>query len=208
VAATCLVLGAGMDAQSAGVREVGLRIDLTLQPLQVDGEARWNFDIGAYALFTFGAGWGLRTSAGFDVLHAGPYLALGALRALSPHLLAEGDLSMQWSAGAHGPVSTAGVGMRFAGGSPGGLSYQLAVFPVSWTLASAAGAPAIASFSPSFTFGGGFLLETGLEVSEAVTFTFLRMPTPAAPPVLPLGSDWVLSTRLTSNVGMNFAAAP
>jgi len=200
------LLCVGVAAESAGLREIGLRIDLTLQPLYANNEVHWNFNIGGYALVTFGPGWGLRASAGFDVLHAGPYLGIGALRALSPRLLVEGDLTMQWGGAARTPITTAGAGLRLAGAVPGGLAYQLAVFPVSWTLASVAGAPATFSFSPSFTVGGGFLLETGFQFGEAVTMTFLQAPAAAAP-VLPLGEGWMLSARLTSNFGMNFAVA-
>ncbi len=73
---------------------------------------------------------------------------------------------------------------------------------------SVAGAPLTFSFSPSFTVGGGFALETGLEFGEAITLTFLPIPATAAQPVLPVGAGWMLSTRLTTHLGLDFPAAP
>jgi hypothetical protein len=103
-------------------------------------------------------------------------------------------------------VTTAAAGARFAGSSDG-LFYQVAAFPVSWTLASVAGAPATFSFSPSFTVGGGFELETGLRFGEDVTVTFRPIPS-SARPVVPVGAGWMLSTRLTSHLGFDMGTAP
>jgi hypothetical protein len=204
VALALAVLGAGVAAGAAEVREVGLRVDLSLQPLYAGSEVHWNFDIGAYALVAFNPTWGVRASAGFDVLSAGPYVGVGLLRALGPHLALEGDILVQWSFASPTPVATAGAGARFAGAG-GGLFYQLAAFPVSWTLASVAGAPAMFSFSPSFTVGGGFELATGLQFGQAATITFLRIPPLAVRPVLSAGAGWMLSARITSNLGWNLA---
>jgi hypothetical protein len=202
-----IVVCAGASAAAAELREVGLRIDLTLQPLYADSQVHWNFDVGGYALMAFNAGWAVRASAGFDVLNAGPYVGIGLLRAIGSSFALEGDLTMQWTFGSAAPVTTAAAGARFAG-SAGGLFYELAAFPASWTLASVAGAPAAFSFSPSLTVGGGFALETGLEFGEAITVTFLPLPATAARPVLPVGAGWMLSTRLTTHLGLDLPATP
>jgi hypothetical protein len=202
-----MVICIGIAAAAADLREAGLRIDLTLQPLYTNTQVHWNFDVGAYALMAFDAGWAVRASAGFDVLSAGPYVGIGLLRAIGSSFALEGDLTMQWTFGNAAPVTTAAAGARFAGAS-GGLFYELAAFPASWTLASIAGAPATFSFSPSFTVGGGFVLETGLKFGEAITLTFLPIPATAAQPVLPIGAGWMLSTRLTTHLGLDFPATP
>ncbi len=203
VAALVLAFGCGTAAQAADLREVGMRVDLTLQPLYAGEDIHWNFDLGMYALVAFGAGWAVRASAGFDVMSAGPYAGIGVLRAIGSHLAIEGDLLIQWTFGASTPVAVAGAGARYAG-SADNLFYQLAVFPVSWTFASTAGAPAVFSFSPSVTAGGGFIVDTGLEFGEAITVTFHRIPSLAVRPILPIGSGWMLSTRFTSNFGIGF----
>lgn len=190
---------------AADVREVGLRIDLTLQPLYAGDAVRWNFDLGGYARIALAQGWGVRATAGFSVLSAGPYLGIGLLKAIGSSTALEGDVRLQWTFGTGTPVTTAGAGIRLAG-TADGLIYQLAVFPVSWTLAPVAGAPAAFAFSPSFTAGGGFSLATGLEFGQAITVTFLSAP-PGGRPVLPVGG-WMLSTRLTSHLGLAMLAAP
>ncbi len=137
---------------AADLREIGLRIDLTLQPLYAGDAVRWNFDLGGYALVVLAQGWGVRAAAGFNVLSAGPYLGIGLLKAIGSSTALEGDVRLQWTFGVGSPVTTAGAGIRFAGAADG-LFYELAAFPVSWTLASVAGAPAAFAFSPSFTVG-------------------------------------------------------
>ncbi len=201
-----VVVCTGMSADAVNLLEAGLRVDLTLQPAYAGSEIHWNFNVGGYALLAFNAGWAIRASGGFDVLNAGPYAGVGLLRALGSSLVLEGDIVIQWTFGQSTPVTTAGAGARFAGSS-GGIFYEVAAFPAGWTLASVAGAPAAFSFSPSFTVGGGFTLETGLRFGEDVTMTFLPVP-PAARPVLPVGAGWMLSTRLTSHLGFGTGTAP
>ncbi len=190
---------------AADLREIGLRIDLTLQPLYAGDAVRWNFDLGGYALVVLAQGWGVRAAAGFNVLSAGPYLGIGLLKAIGSSTALEGDVRLQWTFGVGSPVTTAGAGIRFAGAADG-LFYELAAFPVSWTLASVAGAPAALAFSPSFTVGGGSSLATGLEFGQAVTVTFLPA-SPGGRPVLPV-RGWMLSPRLTSHVGLAMLPAP
>jgi hypothetical protein len=197
-----VVMCIGIAAAAADLREVGLRIDLTLQPLYANTQVHWNFDVGAYALVAFGAGWAGRASAGFNVLSAGPYVGIGLLRAIGSSFALEGDLTMQWTFGHAAPVTIATAGARFAGASDR-FFYELAVFPASWTLASIASAPATLSFSPSFTIGGGLVLQAGFRFGEALTLTFLPIPATAAQPVLPVGAGWMLSTRLTTHLGLD-----
>ncbi len=204
--ALVVLIGIASSVHAAELREVGLRVDLTMQPVYAGSEIHWNFDVGGYALFAFSAGWAVRASAGFDVLSAGPYVGIGLLRALGSSIALEGDVVIQWTFGQPTPVTTAGAGARFAG-SAGGIFYEVGAFPVSWTLASVAGAPAAFSFSPSFTVGGGFALETGLRFGEDITLTFLPVPS-AARPVMPIGAGWMSSVRLTSRLGFDLGTAP
>lgn len=208
VAATLVVvalLGLALTGQAAELREVGLRLDLTLQPLYAGDVVHWNFDIGGYALLALGPGWGVRASAGFDVLSVGPYVGIGLLRAVGSSLAVEGEALIQWTFGVSTPVATAGVGARWVGGGDS-LIVQLAAFPLNWTLSSIAGAPAMFMFSPSVTVGGGFALVTGLEFGQALTLKFLAAP-PGARAVLPMGG-WMVSTRWTSLLGLAIASTP
>ena len=203
LAVAVMLSGTSVFAGAMDVREVGVRLDLTLQPVYAGDAVHWDFDLGGYCLFALGPAWDVRASAGFDVLSAGPYLGIGLVRILSPSLAVEADSLIQWSFGSPTPVATVGVGARLAGGAEG-LTYQVAAFPANWTLASVAGMPATFSFSPSVTVGGGIALATGLEFGEAITVKFMPAP-PGVRAVLPMGG-WVLSTRLTSLLG--FAVAP
>ncbi len=202
-----VLVGIVSSAQAASVREVGLRVDLTLQPLYAGSEVHWDFDVGAYALIEFNDAWATRVSAGFDVLSAGPYLGVALLRGLGAGFALEGNLLVQWAFSSPVPVATAAAGVRVAGAADA-LFYELAAFPASWTLASVAGAPATFSFSPSVTVGGGLQLATGLQFGEALTLTLLHVPSLAVRPVWSIGNGWMLSTRLTTHLGYDLPGTP
>ena len=202
-----VLVGIVGSAQAASVREVGLRVDLTLQPLYAGSEVHWDFDVGAYALIEFSDAWATRVSAGFDVLSAGPYLGVALLRGLGAGFTLEGNLLIQWRFSSSVPVATAEAGVRVAGAA-GGLFYELAAFPASWTLASVAGASATFSFSPSVTVGGGFELATGLQFGEAVTLTLLRVPSLSVRPVWPIGGGQMLSMHFATHLGYEFPVTP
>jgi hypothetical protein len=203
-----ILIGMAASAQAMQVREFGARFDLTLQPLYAAGEVHWNFDLGAYALLDLNGAWGVRASAGFDVLNAGPYASLGAIRTVVEHVYLEGDVTLQWSFHASTPTVVADAGIRFTGDPDGSVRSQLAIFPASWTLAAASGAPTSFSFSPSFTVYGAVVLETGLLVGEAATVTFLRVPSLSVQPVFAIGGGWMLATRFTTNLGLDLPEAP
>lgn len=208
-AAVVLLFGV-VAATAAGAewREVGVQVELTLQPLYANGAAHWNFDLGGYALVFLNEGWSLRASAGFDVLNVGPYASLAALRTVVDNVFLEGAVTFQWSFRSSTPTATAGAGIRFMGASSASARSQLAIFPASWTLSSISGAPLAFSFSPSFTVDGAIVLETGLLFGEAATVTFHRVPSLSVQAVWPIGGGWMLSTRLTTHLGFDVPETP
>jgi hypothetical protein len=198
-----LVLTAGIAclAMAMDISEVGVRIDLALQPFRVGSAIHWDFVVGGYTLVRFNEGWGARASAGYDVLNVGPYLSLGLARTVVESVLLEGDVTFQWNFLKRSSVASLDAGVRFISGPRSAQHTSLAIFPTSWTLNMATGQPTSFSFSPSFTAEGALVLETGLLVGEAVSVTFLRVPSLADQPVLALGGGWMLATCLTTRIG-------
>jgi hypothetical protein len=198
-----LVLTAGVacSATAMDVLEVGVRIDLALQPLRVGSSIHWDFAVGGYGLVRFNEGWGAHASAGYDVLNAGPYLSLGLARSVADSVLLEGDVTVQWNFLKRSSAANVDAGVRFTSGPGSAQHTSLAIFPASWTLNMATGQPTSFSFSPSFTAEGALVLETGLLVGEAVSAAFLRVPSLADQPVLALGGGWMLAARLTTRFG-------
>ncbi len=196
-----IAVAAAVSAQAMDVREVGVRIDLALQPLYENGAARWDFAVGGYALVDISGAWTVRAGAGYDLLGAGPYLSLGAARSVTEHIWLEGDVSYQWSFSASGPTIAADAGIRFTGPATGTTRSELAIFPASWTLASRQGAPLAFAFSPSFTLYGAVAPGSDLLFGEAVTVTFLRVPSPSVQPVWDIGGGWMLAARLATHFG-------
>ena len=198
-----LVLAAGVacSATAMDVLEVGVRIDLALLPLRVGSAVHWDLAVGGYGLVRLSESWGGYAAAGYDILNAGPYLSLGLARTVTANVLLEGDMSLQWNFRERSSAAKVDAGVRFRS-SPGALQrWSLAIFPASWTLNMATGQPTSFSVSPSFTAEGALVLETGLLVGEAVSATFLRVPSLADQPVLALGGGWMLAARLTTRFG-------
>jgi len=196
-----LVLTAGVacSATAMDVLEVGVRIDLTLQPLRVGSAVHWDFAVGGYGLVRFNEGWGAHASAGYDVLNAGPYLSLGLARTVTANVLLEGDMSLQWNFRERSSAARVDAGVRFRS-SPGALQrWSLAIFPASWTVDMSTGQSM--AFSPNVTADVAVQSETGLLFGEAVTVTFLHVPSLADQPVIALGGGWMLSTRFATRVG-------
>jgi hypothetical protein len=198
-----LVLTAGVacSAVALDVLEVGVRIDLALQPVRVGTAVHWDFAVGGYGLVRLDEGWGGRASAGYDVLNAGPYVSLGLARAVMSNVLLEGNVTFQWNFRESVSAANLDAGVRFTSGPGSAQRTSLAIFPASWTLNMATGQPTAFSFSPSFTAEGALVIGTGLLVGEAVTATFLRLPSLADQPVLALGGGWMLATRFTTRFG-------
>jgi hypothetical protein len=196
-----LTVGVACAAAAMDLLEVGVRIDLALQPLRVGNAIHWDFAVGGYGLVRFNEGWGARAAAGYDVLNAGPYLSLGLSRSVVASVLVEGNVTFQWNFLKRSSAANLDAGVRFTSG-PGSLQHtSLAIFPASWTLNMATGQPTSFSFSPSFTAEGALVLGTGLLVGEAVSAMFLRVRSLADQPVWPLGDGWMLATRFTTRFG-------
>ena len=196
-----LVLGAGVACSAAAmdVLEVGVRIDLALQPLRVGSAVHWDLAVGGYGLVRLDESWGGRASAGYDILKAGPYLSLGLARTVTANILLEGNMSLQWNFRERSSTANFDAGARFRS-NPGALQrWSLAIFPASWTLDMVTGQST--AFSPNVTADVAVQSETGLLFGEAVTVTFLRVPSLAGQPVIALGGGWMLATRLTTRIG-------
>jgi hypothetical protein len=198
-----LVLTASVACSAAAmsILEAGVRIDLALQPLRVGSAIHWDFAVGGYTLVRLNEGWGVRASAGYDVLNAGPYLGLGLARTVVESVLIEGNVTFQWNFRQRSSAATLDAGVRFASGPESAQHTSLAIFPASWTLNMATGQPTAFTFSPSFTAEGALVLGTGLVVGEAISAAFLRVPSFADQPVLALGGGWMLATRFTTRFG-------
>jgi len=196
-----LVLTAGVacSATAMDVLEVGVRIDLALLPLRVGSAVHWDLAIGGYGLVRLSESWDGYAAAGYDILNAGPYLSLGLARTVTANVLLEGDMSLQWNFRERSSAAKVDAGVRFRS-SPGALQrWSLAIFPASWTLDMATGQST--AFSPNVTADVALQSETGLLFGEAVTVTFLRVPSLADQPVIALGGGWMLSTRFATRVG-------
>jgi hypothetical protein len=196
-----LVLAAGVACSAAAVDvlEVGVRIDLALVPLRVGSAVHWDLAVGGYGLVRFSESWDGYAAAGYDILDAGPYLSLGLARAVTANVLMEGDMSVQWNFRERSSAARVEAGVRFRS-SPRALQHwSLAIFPASWTIDMATGQST--AFSPNVTASATLQSETGLLLGEAVTATFLRVPSLAGQPVWPLGGGWMLATRLTTRIG-------
>ena len=196
-----LVLTAGVacSATAMDVLEVGVRIDLALLPLRVGSAVHWDLAIGGYGLVRLSESWDGYAAAGYDILNAGPYLSLGLARTVTANVLLEGDMSLQWNFRERSSAAKVDAGVRFRS-SPGALQrWSLAIFPASWTVDMATGQST--AFSPNVTADVALQSETGLLFGEAVTVTFLRVPSLADQPVIALGGGWMLSTRFATRVG-------
>jgi len=196
-----LVLTAGVacSATAMDVLEVGVRIDLALLPLRVGSAVHWDLAIGGYGLVRLSESWDGYAAAGYDILNAGPYLSLGLARTVTANVLLEGDMSLQWNFRERSSAAKVDAGVRFRS-SPGALQrWSLAIFPASWTVDMATGQST--AFSPNVTADVAVQSETGLLFGEAVTVTFLRVPSLADQPVIALGGGWMLSTRFATRVG-------
>jgi hypothetical protein len=196
-----LTVGVACTAAAMDILEVGVRIDLALQPLRVGSAIHWDFAVGGYTLVRFNEGWGARASAGYDVLNAGPYLSFGLARSVVTSVLVEGNVTFQWNFLQRSSAANLDAGVRFTSGPGSPQHTSLAIFPASWTLNMATGQPTAFSFSPSFTAEGALVLGTGLLVGEAVSATFLRVRSLADQPVWPLGDGWMLAARFTTRFG-------
>ena len=196
-----LVLAAGVASSAAAmnVLEVGVRIDLALLPLRVGGAVHWDLAVGGYGLVRLSESWDGYAAAGYDILNAGPYLSLGLARTVTANVLLEGDMSLQWNFRERSSAAKVDAGVRFRS-SPGALQrWSLAIFPASWTVDMSTGQST--AFSPNVTADVAVQSETGLLFGEAVTVTFLRVPSLAGQPVIALGGGWMLATRFATRVG-------
>ena len=108
-------------------------------------------------------------------------------------------MSLQWNFRERSSAAKVDAGVHFRS-SPGALQrWSLAIFPASWTVDMATGQST--AFSPNVTADVTVQSETGLLFGEAVTVTFLRVPSLADQPVIALGGGWMLSTRFATRVG-------
>jgi len=196
-----LVLAASVACSAAAmdVLEVGVRIDLALQPLRVGSAVHWNLAVGGYGLVRLSESWDGYAAAGYDILDAGPYLSLGLARTVTTNVLLEGDMSLQWNFRERSSTARVDAGVRFRSSSGALQRWSLTAFPASWTVDMATGQST--AFSPNVTVDAAVQSKTGLLVGEAVTVTFLRVPSLAGQPVIALGGGWMLATRLTTRIG-------
>ncbi len=196
-----LTAAIAVAGHSAELLEVGARIDLSLEPLRLGGNVRWNFAVGGYALVRLNEGWGVRASAGYNLLNAGPYVSVGVARTVVESVLLEGDLNFYWNSRERRSSAALDAGVRFRSRPSSDQRSSLAIFPASWTLNMATGRATSFSFSPSFTAEAALVLETGLLIGGAAGITFLRVPSLMDEPAWPIGGGWMLSTRLTTHIG-------
>lgn len=194
---------ASTSLAAAQLEEVGLRIDLTLQPFRQGGAVIWNFALGVFARIGLSEAWGARASLGFDLLSFGPYGSLGLLRAVGSGIVLAGNLNLQWVPHSAMLLTSADAGVLFNLKVGPSARLSLASFPLSWTIASQGGDVASAlSFTPSLTVDGATIASGGLVIGGAVTLSALQVPSIlGSAAVVPLGGGWVLVPRLTGHVG-------
>jgi hypothetical protein len=186
---------------AAQLSEIGVHVDLTMEPVLTNSGIRWDAAIGAYAVFGTSSPWGFRLSAGFDVGEMGPYGNIGAFRALAPYATFEADATLRWTARS-GFVSTMSVGGRLIPDVGPGHRLSFGTFPLTWTLININGRIGSRfALTPNLIVDGSILTGGHTLFGETVTLNLQQIPASLGRPVWSLGGDLALSLRLTTHAG-------
>jgi len=199
--AMALVGALAVACTAIELTELGVQLNLRLEPYRQAGRARWWITVGAYGRISFDEEWRLRVVAGSGITAFAPFADLGLVRVYTPHLMVEGNLRLE-SLPRRGLLSTARLGGRYVSNPTTGTRVEVTSLPLGWRLSSHGSQLRgdlflKANLTLDVTIGSP---NAGL-IGQGVVLHVCRREVGTEPPVVPLGGSWLLSTELITHIG-------
>jgi len=199
--ALLLLISFAVSGASLTLTEVGFRLDLALNPFRIDGRAKWDITVGAYARIKIDDQWSARLSVGSRVDQFYPFADIGVDRTIIPHLFAEGVLSIR-SLPRRGLSTSAFVGGRYIPDVGADGRVEIASLPFGWILTGYAGELHGQFFlQPNLTLDGTLISPQGGMIGQGITLSVVSRPAGAGEPLLTIGGDYAISGSLATHIG-------